>query len=109
MGSIRADSSVIIWKLRFYFPIFEDTTKLYVDGGPEFSPRATKTGGSLQHFLSRAYFFECNGRAKVAFETAKSLLMENLSTLAELNTDNFLRSRLQMSNTADADCCLFPA
>ena len=65
----------------------------------------------MEHQTPRFFHLlpQFNGCAEVAVKAATKLFMSNISPNGDLNNDLFLRALLQLRNTRDPDCDLFPA
>ena len=111
-GTTVTGANALVRLLRSYFATFGVPEEISSDGGPEFTAFVTQDfmrKWDIKHRVSSAYFPQSNGRAEVAVKAAKRLLMSNISPNGDLNNDSFLRALLQLRNTPDPDCDLFPA
>ena len=63
----------------------------------------------VRHRVSSAYHPHSNNRAETAVKTCKRLLMENMDSQGELDTDNFGRAMLEYRNTPNPETRLSPA
>ena len=62
-----------------------------------------------KHRISSANHPQSNGRAEVAVKSAKKLLRSNVGPNWSLDYDKLLRVLLQLRNSPDPDCNIFPA
>ena len=111
-GTTLAGAPGLICHLCSFFATFGVPEELSSDGGPEFTAGCTEAFLHLwgvRHRMSSAHFPQSNGRAEVAVKSAKCLLMSNTGPTGSLDHDRFLRAMLQLRNTPDPDCNIFPA
>lgn len=111
-GTDLGGSAGLVRHLRTFFATFGVPEELGSDGGPEFTATNTENflrSWNVRHRVSSVSFPQSNGRAEVAVNTAKRLLMSNTGPTGNLNQDRFLCAILQLRNTPDRDCNLSPA
>ena len=63
----------------------------------------------VRHRVSSSYFPHSNNRAETAVKTCKRLLMENMDSQGDLDTDTFGRAMLEYRNTPNPETRLSPA
>ena len=63
----------------------------------------------VRHRVSSAYHPHSNNRAETAVKTCKRLLMENMDSQGDLDTDTFGRAMLEYRNTPNSETRLSPA
>ena len=63
----------------------------------------------VKHRVSSSYFPHSNNRAETAVKTCKRLLMENMDSQGDLDTDTFGRAMLEYRNTPNPETRLSPA
>ena len=63
----------------------------------------------VRHRVSSSYYPHSNNRAETAVKTCKRLLMENMDSQGDLDTDTFGRAMLEYRNTPNPETRLSPA
>ena len=112
VGTNDAGSQGLCNALRRLMVTFGVPTEIASDGGPEFVSYETRDffkRWGIRHRLSSVGFAQSNGRAELAVKTAKRLLMDNVKSNGELDTDRMVRAMLTYRNTPDPGCKLSPA
>ncbi len=107
-GTDLGGSAGLVRHLRTFFGTFGVPEELGSDGGPEFTASNTETflrSWNVGHRVSSVSFPQSNGRAEVAVNTAKRLLMSNTGPTGNLDHDRSLRAILaiELRNTPDRD------
>ena len=112
VGSGEYDAKALVKILRQHFVTFGVVVELASDGGPQMMAseveKFLKKWG-VRHRVSSAYHPHSNNCAETAVKTCKRLLMENMDSQGDLDTDNFGRAMLEYRNTPNADTRLFLA
>ena len=111
-GTKGAGSAALCSALRTISATFGVPVEISSDGGPEFTAKATENfleRWGVRHRISSAYLPSSNGRAELAVNATKRLLMENVGPDGNLNNDKMIRALLTQRNTPDPGCKLSPA
>ena len=98
--------------LRKLFATFGVPAEISSDGGPEFTAAETKAffkRWGVRHRVSSSYLPSSNGRAELAVKSTKRLLMDNIDSNGNLDTDKMVRALLTKRNTPDPGCQLAPS
>ena len=98
--------------LRKLFATFGVPAEISSDGGPEFTAAETKAffkRWGVRHRVSSSYLPSSNGRAELAVKSTKRLLMDNIDSNENLDTDKMVRALLTKRNTPDPGCQLAPS
>ena len=112
VGTHDAGAQGLCNALRRLMVTFGVPSEISSDGGPEFVAHETRdflVRWGIRHRLSSVSFAQSNGRAELAVKTAKRLLMDNIKSNGELDTDRMVRAMLTYRNTPDPGCKLSPA
>ena len=107
----KDNSSNVIAALRQYFTRWGVCKQLTSDGASVFTSAAIKDlfyRWGVQHRVSSAYYPRANKRSGVGVKSAKRLIMENLGSKGQLDTDRFARALLHR-NSPDPLTGLSPA
>ena len=108
----KDDSANVIAALRDYFARWGVAKQLTSDGAKVFTSAQCKDffdRWGVKHRVSSAYYPRANKRSEVAVKSAKRLIMENIGSKGQLNTDRFARAILLHRNTPDPLTGLSPA
>ena len=81
-GTTVTGANALVRLLRSYLATFGVPEEISSDGGPEFTAFVTQEfmrKWDIKHCVSSVYFPQSNGRAEVAVQAAKRLLMSNIN------------------------------
>ena len=102
MGSGEYDAKALVKILRQHFVMFGVAVELVSYGGPQMVTSEMKKlldKWDVRHRVSSSYFPHSNNRAETAVKTCKRLLMENMDSQGDLDTDTFGRAMLEYRST----------
>ena len=112
VGSGEYDAKALVKMLRQHFVTFGVAVELASDGGPQMMASEVEkflNKWGVKHRVSSSYFPHSNNRAETAVKTCKRLLMENMDSQGDLDTDTFGRAMLEYRNTPNPETRLSPA
>ena len=104
-----------VWLLKTntqHFVTFGVAVEIASDGGPQMMASEVKkflNKWGVRHRVSSSYYPHSNNRAETAVKTCKRLLMENMDSQGDLDTDTFGRAMLEYRNTPNSDTRPSPA
>jgi len=111
-GSNNSGANGLCTALRKLFVTFGVPTEIASDGGPKFMAGETKSffkRWGVRHRVSLSYLPFSNGRAELAVKSTKRLLMDNVDSGGNLNTNKMVCALLIKRNTPDTGCRLSPS
>ena len=112
VGAGEYDAKALVKILRQHFVTFGVAVELASDGGPQMMASEVEkflNKWGVRHRVSSSYFPHSNNRAETAVKTCKRLLMENMDSQGDLDTDTFGRAMLEYRNTPNPETRLSPA